>query len=1463
MVHDPVNAEKPDDDHPPLARVIELWSLLARGVPPALCLDRLEEAATFGLELRFPLFGRVGDLSRHADPAVRAVAMKLLAGASGPIAWQQLLAGLDDADPLVREAAAVAFRASAEHDPPRLAHAIFHANPDVRKQTCELPWLAAATPLYLQLLADEVCRAIVIDRMFALGKHDELVQHAALLVAVGELDRGALLAILPVKFRRLGYDDRLWQLVNELEREQSLPLPLLFEVAVSQYPGVVLAREHHSALSAGQLDDLILCTQDGPARSPEEVNHLLQTARSDRGLDGLHKPPQPDALDAVVDLFWNLAADQRPPAWSAGCGIPDARSSDFPSWDDQRHFAARLVAAVCYAAHRHQSWNAPLTILAAKLDPRMLVLAAVPAEIRAEAARQIAAIPEDDQSFDHHPWVTTLIRKQATLIGRVDLTLLAALARFISGKRLATVVEAITIPVLAAAAREDAPGAIALLLLADDPHLVSELLQAIASRGRVHTLIAARLAFHCSAEAFAALTSEWNASELARTALEIGRLQAQGHAAAQAAELAHVGYLFGHMIRVNDRARHWLESAWTTELSRDLPFARRLWAAISAAHNHPSFTTKEPSCRAKPTIAPLAPPASAEELTTCTDLGTLAAWCASDSVSLAEDAAARLFELGESGIQGLLQLIAMEPALPHWEPLAWTITLWPAGVARKHALPYFDNPQIPTRARLLVGLALLEHGCDIFAELAALATTATSEPWFLFHHFTLLRDRDSFALALHFVRAAASWYADWALRQLEDATAWLSHPEIFDELIRRSPARISFGLAFRLWQDRAQPRPGMFPLLMHCVVGPADQLPNNATLLLGLAQPVAVDEFVTAALTAGNKLLSDEQLLKLIEPVRHPLVRVDALRQIVIRCSDSAVRSKAAVLLQQTGFVSPKFRKIVDVCVWGVRLSRMLFGHDISIRLLGADRLGYTQLTKPVIYVSVLPLLSGERNGKAIVEGLILHEFGHHLYHKTPEHLAVSETAGEEKLHALLNLVNDEHLERNLRAIDRGYGDRLKKLASYAFQHLEREFQVEPLIARLGPHAFRVLTTSRVKFARQAGHIKLESGHVLQELERHGASFARFFRGLRMGLGNRHSDPKVEQGLALFEKDFRHSTADEQLNVSRKLREIFQDEADLLDSFEHGSGVPHEEVLWETLASGVSDEQLQAAVDEQLKLRPPPPAKRNRDDNEPGLEPQEGINRSGDDQFDKLNQITQSPHDPAKHAVYANQVTDEARRLREYLRDLGRRNTRERFRVIGTRFDASRAAALIIKKDPRVMLARKQQKASDLFLAVLVDCSTSMSGERIEYAKRFATLVSEAVRGLPDIDVRNFGFTHDKIIEAGDAIRCGVHGLVADGGNNDAGALWHAAKAALRSKRKAKVLVMISDGAPTSCSVGALKNLVLDLTRRQRMVCAQVAVAPLSDVCFPYHVVLNPQNWQESTQRFGKIVAGLVGKALG
>src|SRR3569833_4709842 len=131
------------------------------------------------------------------------------------------------------------------------------------------------------------------------------------------------------------------------------------------------------------------------------------------------------------------------------------------------------------------------------------------------------------------------------------------------------------------------------------------------------------------------------------------------------------------------------------------------------------------------------------------------------------------------------------------------------------------------------------------------------------------------------------------------------------------------------------------------------------------------------------------------------------------------------------------------------------------------------------------------------------------------------------------------------------------------------------------------------------------------------------------------------------------------------------------------------------------------------------------------------------------------------------------------------------------------------------------------------------SRDNIGRAKRFAALVAEAVRPLPGVEARFFGFTASVIYDAGTARDCHVVGLHADGGSNGAAGLYHAANVAMASAKRAKVLVMISDGLPTECSVEALRGLVSTLPRRRGIVCAQVAVHPLEEVCFPSYVLLD------------------------
>jgi nitric oxide reductase activation protein len=118
-------------------------------------------------------------------------------------------------------------------------------------------------------------------------------------------------------------------------------------------------------------------------------------------------------------------------------------------------------------------------------------------------------------------------------------------------------------------------------------------------------------------------------------------------------------------------------------------------------------------------------------------------------------------------------------------------------------------------------------------------------------------------------------------------------------------------------------------------------------------------------------------------------------------------------------------------------------------------------------------------------------------------------------------------------------------------------------------------------------------------------------------------------------------------------------------------------------------------------------------------------------------------------------------------------------------------------------------------------------------------------------------FDGDTWYRLGDFQRTAIASLTADGGNNDAGALARAAELALRSRKRNKLLLMISDAVPADCTFASLKNLVTRLTRDHGILCAQVAVAEIEDIAFPHYVDLSQYSFDEAVTRFGKLLMKL------
>lgn len=583
------------------------------------------------------------------------------------------------------------------------------------------------------------------------------------------------------------------------------------------------------------------------------------------------------------------------------------------------------------------------------------------------------------------------------------------------------------------------------------------------------------------------------------------------------------------------------------------------------------------------------------------------------------------------------------------------------------------------------------------------------------------------------------------------------------------------------------------------------------------------------------------------------------LGQILEGSVDEENRKRAISLVRPDPFSKARtIRTLAEIATWGIDRGRELTGKVFRFRLYGtgAGEVGMTFLRGRTIHFNPLPLLRGENDGRRIVEAIILHEIGHHRYNAGREWDEIGQEVANENLYSLLNLIQDEHLERNLRSIEPEWGDSLKILAAWAFQRTNREIEVSQLLALLGPQAFPILVRAGLEPARERNKVAINSGRLLHEMAAHGSSFSRFLRALRMGLGNRSGDPKVAEALALFGKPFRDAGPQEMLEIARELRRIFGDDCAVGNSFSlHGAAAADADELAERLP-GITDEELTAEIDS-IRQGANRPGSRGKEKT-----PAQTINRGQSTDFAQIDEVVTLDFDRAEYSKLAQGVAGWSRRLRRFLQSLGLSRVTIRRRTAGTAVDRAALQRAIIGGDPRVLMSRRTVRTADLFLGVVIDCSGSMaSAGNMDRAQLFAALIAESARGLTGIDARFFGFTDKVIFDAGSAAHCAVAALEPQGGNNDAAGLWYASRVAMSSKRSARLLVMISDGVPTECSVESLRALVKKLTS-SGIACAQIAVQPITDVCFPDYVLVDDENLSDAVGRFGRIIVKLVRKVM-
>lgn len=843
------------------------------------------------------------------------------------------------------------------------------------------------------------------------------------------------------------------------------------------------------------------------------------------------------------------------------------------------------------------------------------------------------------------------------------------------------------------------------------------------------------------------------------------------------------------------------------------------------------------------------------------DLDALVGWCGHANPVLVEEAVLALLVLGTKGQLQLAAILEVLHTLPHPLAIISSIILWDEPEALARARDLGLRSDAPPAWRFYANVSLAMRG-EAGAAARAIAAARQPDPSWYFKRTDwelLLRVAEPYACAISLADASHHHAYNPALTLLL-ATVDTSEPTAdafvrFLELDPDRPMHLRHGAAARLaaigdWRG--------LPLIVDAAMDA-----RTADWLLVADMLEAVEAVVAGTLVGGSDVASEKRMMEVFDRWRRlgkdPAATRALAGRILEEASSPAARRIAATIAVSHATGHERLERVAEVFAWGVKRGAELTGRMLHFHLTTKESdLGYTRLRTSSIFVSPLPMLRNETHGRDIVEGLVLHEIGHHVYHRGEEPEAIWARAHEEGLGHLLNLVADEHLERNLRAVDASYGDRLKRLGAYAFQHSAHEIAVPRLVDSLRAATATALIKTPLEVAFAENAVRIRRGQVLAELDRAGHPLARFARAFRLGHGNRSGDPMLAKALALT-NGIRDMTMAQMYELTKQLAELFGGTTEVAKVFggpeglEAGDHTRDDDVF----GAGVNDEDLQREIERILDPRKRGPRKAGPRGNK--LQ----INVSPDLEFDPITTIEKVTANAEAHRDLVRDIARHADRLRSYLADLGLQWIPQRARTQGRALDRTRLLPLVTRNDPRILVARTPKRRNDFFLGVIVDCSGSMtSRDNLGRAKRFAALVAEAVEPLAGVDARFFGFTDSVIYDAGNAHDCGVAGLESSGGNNDAAALYHVANVALESKRRAKVVVMISDGLPTECSVDALRALVQTLTRKRGIVCAQVAVNALEEVCFPHYVVLDGAI-EAAVARFGRMIADLARRALG
>jgi hypothetical protein len=626
------------------------------------------------------------------------------------------------------------------------------------------------------------------------------------------------------------------------------------------------------------------------------------------------------------------------------------------------------------------------------------------------------------------------------------------------------------------------------------------------------------------------------------------------------------------------------------------------------------------------------------------------------------------------------------------------------------------------------------------------------------------------------------------------------------------------------------------------------------------------------------------EILEGVATKRHP----DAVREVIVALGerDATVRNKAEWILANhaladrpvefwRGFLATWQR----LCTWTEAVSWEFLGGGTWLKPVregvGLTWFRHAHDGSADVEVTLQPLLDGREEAWDVIRGVILHEFGHHTYDfRRPGFKSANGNADAAGVKPIFDLLLDERLERNLRAQDPFYGTLIDRANAYFREGPPVRVTAAEVIECVGEENARAWAAS-TGVDLEAGPLLLsawDAAQIPDLLPRLDA----FFVGLLVVRNpSRFADPLVRQALELVPSNLKDCSHAELFRISlavgdllgvrdngaaaRRRRKAARGRLGRLVQGAVGkAGAATGVGAARTSHSPAAKASVQAAKALRAKLAKARPARLPR---RGGLTAKavggQDLNTSADIDFPELRLEVALDVDLEGFRKLVRENRRHVTGLRRHFELLGSKEVELRAQPRGHRLDVGQVRRLVTQPTTRLLVRHDDDVGANAYIGLLIDRSGSMAGEKIAIARRFAALLAEAAGGVRGLTGHVNAFDDDTFYRLGDFRRNAIASLGAGGGNNDAGGLLRAAQLALQSGKDNRLLVMISDGSPTECSVAALGNLVQYLTQRRGIACSQVCVAHVRDRVFPVTLDVKELGIDAAVHEFGRLLVRL------